>query len=164
MTLMATVVAQMTDENHPILVHYHHAPWIWATFIVALLLHSLLNVDDIARKTLRSRAAVFEDAWIRIFYRWGFCIGFFGLLWLYPEILTKLFGIFGIQIGGDESAVFSLPMNIPLALLYGLVSDSILGYIPILKNQLPPISDASTIEVKQTTTATKLDSSKKGES
>ena len=134
-------IGQATDENHPIGVHYHHAPLIWVLFFVGLALHTLLQIDTIARNTKQRRREVFYDSWIRIAYRYGFSVVAFGLLWLYPEVVVQIAGIAHIQIGSDEAAAFALPMNNLIALGCGLLFDSILGYIPILKSQLPPIED-----------------------
>lgn len=119
--------------------HYHHTWLIWGLFFLGQILHGLLQIDSISRQTKQTRRTILYDAWIRIAYRMGACSVLFGLVWLYPELLTKLLGVIGLQVSGDEATVIALPMNNLLALGYGMGFDSALGYIPILKSQVPPV-------------------------
>ena len=132
-------------------IHYHHIGVIWALFLVGEGLHVFLQVDDLARKNLQSRIAVLKCILAPVAYRAFACAMIFGLLWQHPDIVSRLAGYFGHPLSADESEVFAIPMNNSIAGLYGLFLDSLLGYIPVLKSQLPALNVTQT---KQTTTLT----------
>jgi hypothetical protein len=123
-----------------ITVHYHHSWIIWIIFLFGQALHALLQIDTIARNNKVTRASIFYQNWVRILYRVSASSVAFGIIWLHPQTISGILGVFGIHIGGDESQVFALPINNTLALGYGLCLDSLFGYVPFLKNLVPDVS------------------------
>lgn len=130
-----TIAAQAV----PMEIHYHHAWLVWVLFFVGEMLHIALQTDDLARKSKISRAAVLESVGIRVLWRAFACSMIFGLLWYYPGMLSGLLKHVGLPVSDDESAVLAIPMNNFIAGGYGLVLDSLVGYVPFLKSQLPTV-------------------------
>ena len=119
--------------------HYHHVSLIWVLFLAGGALHAALNINDLAVKNKLQRRAVFKVVFIPVLFRAFASAMVFLLIWQSPDVIDKIAGLLGHAPGPDEAAVFSLPMNNALAGLYGLFLDSILGYIPVLKSQLPVV-------------------------
>jgi hypothetical protein len=132
---------EATTAAHSISVHYHHAPLIWFLFLLGQILHALLQLDTTATNHGASRRAMLYKNWIRLCYRVAVSSVAFGIIWQHPQLIHGLLGMIGIQIGGDEAAVFALPMNNLLALGYGLCIDSLISYIPWFKNLLPTVEE-----------------------
>jgi len=120
---------------------YHHLWLIWILYYWGQLSHTALQVDSQARKAKMTWKAVLSVTGIRLIYRMTFSTAIFMLVWNNPQLIVKALGFFGMSISSEESSVLALPMNNALALLYGLLTDSLLGYIPVLKSQLPDITD-----------------------
>jgi len=132
-------------------VHYHHIWIIWILFLVGDGLHVLLQVNSLATVSKISKMVVLRSIWIPVAFRTFASAMIFGLIWQHPDLISQIGGIFGHPLSSDENSVFTIPMNNMIAGLYGLFLDSVLGYIPVLKSQLP---DVTVTQVKQTTTAT----------
>jgi hypothetical protein len=126
-------------QSLPVDIHYHHVAWIWILFFFGQFLHIALQVDDLARKSSKPRDEVLGMILIQVCFRTFWCAMIFGLIWQYPLIISNVLKIFGHPIGPDEADVMAIPMNNFIAGIYGLSLDSVLGYIPVLKSQLPPV-------------------------
>ena len=94
-----------------------------------------------------SRVDVFKSLLAPLAFRTFAAAMIFGLIWQHPSLISDIGGIFGHPLSADEASVFAIPMNNMIAGLYGLFLDSLLGYIPVLKSQLP---DVTTTVIKQT--------------
>ena len=125
-------------------VHYHHAWLIWVLFLCGEIIHILLQVDDIARKTKTRRRDVLYQIWPPVLFRAFACAMIFAIIWEHPDLIAQVAKMVGHPLGGDENEVLEIPMNNAIAGLYGLFLDSILGYIPIFKTQLPALTQAPT--------------------
>jgi hypothetical protein len=123
-----------------IAIHYHHAWLVWALYFVGVGLHVALQVNDIAAKNGWKRLAVVNAIGAAVAYRTFGTAMLFGLLWHYPLLISNALKAVGVNIGPDEAAVLAIPMNNFVAGLYGLVLDSLLGYIPGLKSWLPSVN------------------------
>ena len=132
-------------------IHFNHAWIIWLLFLIGEGLHVFLQVDDLARKNNLLRRNVITTVLAPVLYRAFGCAMIFALIWQHPDIIAKVAGFFGHPVSGDEEGVFRIPMNYAISGLYGLGLDSALGYIPVLKTQLPSVTVS---EIKQTTTLT----------
>lgn len=142
---------QLEAQAIPHEIHYHHGWLIWVLFLVGAALHISLQIDSLARQKSMLRVDVFKSLLAPLAFRTFASAMIFGLIWQHPDLISQIGGLFGHPLSADESSVFAIPMNNMIAGLYGLFLDSILGYIPILKSQLP---DVTTTQIKQTTTLT----------
>lgn len=125
----------------PVVVHFNHIWLVWLLYFWGQLSHAALQVDSQARKAKLTRRSVFYTTWPRIVYRVSISTALFMLVWDNPGLITGAFSMIGHPLGADETAVLAIPMNNALALLYGLLTDSLLGYVPFLKSQLPDLND-----------------------
>jgi len=121
----------------------HH--FIVALFVVGYLLHAGLQVDAIARaknNPLNSRMHVIAQNWIRMAARLFVSLMLFLWAWHNPSLVPTLLGYFGISLGAGAVAILTIPMSPPVSGIFGFASDSLLAYIPILKNALPAVDVA----------------------
>jgi hypothetical protein len=126
----------------PVPVHYHHYWLVILIYLLGWAFHVALQVDAIARSgktAYAKRRQVLAYLWPRIAARAFVATMLFLLVWQHPELIQRAASLFGYQIGKDESGVISFPMNNAIAGLYGFFSDSLLGYLPFLKGQLPAV-------------------------
>lgn len=133
----------------PHLIHYHHAWLIWVLFFFGQFLHLALQVDDISRKNKLTRKQVINFIGTAVAVRTFFAAMIFGLIWHDPTLIADALKAMHINIGGEEAGVLEIPMNNFIAGLYGILLDSILGYIPGLKSWLPEINGTPSISVPQ---------------
>jgi hypothetical protein len=131
---------QIATEGVPVSIHYHHAWLIWLLYVVGAALHVTLQVSDIAAKNGWKRRAVLKAIWPAVAFRAFWSAMIFGLIWYYPLAISGALKAVGINIGQDEAEVLAIPMNNFIAGLYGLMLDSLLGYIPGLKSWLPNVT------------------------
>ncbi len=131
-------------ESVPVAVHYHHAWLVWVLYFVGVTLHVTLQVNDIAAKNGWKRRDVVNAIGPAVAYRTFGTAMLFGLIWHYPNLISGGLKLVGINIGPDEAEVVAIPMNNFVAGLYGLVLDSLLGYIPGLKSWLPSVNPPPT--------------------
>lgn len=128
-------------------VHYHHGWLIWLLFLLGDALHVGLQVDSLARTSSATRRKVLSVVWAAVAFRTFACAMIFGLIWQHPTLISQIGGLFGHPLSPDESSVFTIPMNNMIAGLYGLFLDSLLGYIPVLKSQLPTVQNGGQPQV-----------------
>lgn len=127
-------------EAHVITVHYHHAWLIWVLFFAGELFHAALQIDNLASGAGgQPWLAVLRKVATPLISRAFVCAMIFGLIWEDPQLVSQVAKLLGHPLGADEAGVFALPMNNMVAGLYGMFLDSLLGYVPILKSQLPAI-------------------------
>ena len=130
-------------EPTAITVHYHHGWLVWLLYFVGVLLHVTLQVDDIARKNNWKRRDVFNAIGPAVAFRTFGTAMIFGLIWHYPNLISNSLKIVGVNLGPDEAQVVAIPMNNFIAGIYGLMLDSLLGYIPGLKSWLPSVNPSA---------------------
>lgn len=124
----------------PVPVHYHHAWLVWILYFIGAGLHVTLQVNDIAAKNQWKREEVVKAIGAAVSFRAFASAMAFGLLWHYPLLISSALKLVGINLGADEAAVVAIPMNYFVAGLYGLMLDSLLGYVPGLKSWLPSVN------------------------
>jgi hypothetical protein len=127
-------------QSVPVAIHYHHAWLVWILYFVGVALHVTLQVNDIAAKNGWKRQAVITAIGPAVAFRTFGTAMLFGLIWHYPMLISGALKAVGINVGPDEAEVLAIPMNNFIAGLYGLVLDSLLGYIPGLKSWLPSVN------------------------
>lgn len=124
----------------PLEIHYHHGWLVWVLYLVGAALHVTLQVNDIAAKNGWKRRKVISAIGPAVAFRTFASAMIFGLVWHYPLIISNTLRTFGINVSADEAGVLAAPMNNFVAGLYGLLLDSLLGYIPGLKSWLPNVN------------------------
>jgi hypothetical protein len=122
--------------------HHHLSVVALVFFFVGIALHTLAQVDAIARSKnnpARSRTAILKSVWVAIVIRSAWCVAFF-VLWLQGQ-LVNLLEVMKIPIPEIMTAVFGLHVGGGVAFMAGYASDSALAFIPKLKNSVPPPID-----------------------
>lgn len=142
---------QIMAQAVPVEIHYHHAWLVWVLYLTGAALHIALQVNDIAAKNKWKRGEVVRAIGAAVAYRTFGSAMIFGLIWHYPLLISSALKAVGINIGPDEAEVLAIPMNNFVAGLYGLMLDSLLGYIPGLKSWLPSINPPSSSLVPEIT-------------
>ena len=120
--------------------HYRIA--IVAVFVVGYAVHVLMQIDAVARaknNPINSRLQILEQNWIRLLGRFFTSFLVFTGFWQHPSAIATLIGYTGATLPPNLVAVLTLPMNLWFAGVWGYGVDSLLAYIPILKNLSPPI-------------------------
>jgi hypothetical protein len=137
----------LAAQSVPSAVHYNHGWLVWVLYFIGAALHVALQVNDIAEKNKWTREDVMKAIAPAVAFRAFASAMIFGLLWHYPLLISNVLKIVHIDIGPDEAEVFAIPMNNFIAGLYGLMLDSLLGYIPGLKSWLPTVTPDMAPEV-----------------
>jgi hypothetical protein len=120
--------------------HYHL--FIVTTFIVGFLIHAGLQVNAIAKaknNPLNTEWAVIKQNWITLAARFFVSLLLFIYVWNNPSTLPTVIWYFGVTLSANTIAILTLPMSPEVAGIMGFSVDSLLAYIPYLKNALPPI-------------------------
>lgn len=133
---MISILAQSV----PGVVYYHHSWLIWALYFVGAALHVTLQVNDIAAKNKWKREDVVKAIGAAVSFRAFASAMTFGLIWHYPLFISGALKMFGINLSADQAGAVAIPMNYFVAGLYGLMLDSLLGFIPGLKSWLPTVN------------------------
>src|SRR5208282_3958091 len=136
----------------------HHKYSIESFFLIGYLVHAGLQIDAIARaknNPINLRRKVIEQNWIRLSARFFVSLMIFLYVWHNPSMVPSVIGFFGIQLSTNAIAILTLPMSPPVSGVMGFAADSLLAYIPLLKNALPPIEftqviTKETLETKHT--------------
>lgn len=113
-------------------------------FIVGLMLHTLAQIDAIARaknNPAGSRLGILAARWIPIVVRGAICLAIF-VLWLQGE-LADVATALKIPIPDTMDRVLDLHVGGSIAFVAGYAFDSALGYVPFLKSSIPPAIDAA---------------------
>jgi hypothetical protein len=129
---------------------------ILLTFLIGHFLHGGLQVDAVARSEtnqISSRWFIVQQNIFRLSARFFVSLMVFLYIWSSPSTVPTVLGYIGVTLSENMIAVLTLPMNPPVAGMMGFAMDTLLAYIPWLKNQLPPIEYTKTeTSVKETTT------------
>lgn len=140
---MNAAQAVATSQN------YHF--FILVMFVVGYLIHMLLQADSIARAAnnpLNTKFAVIKQNWPRMLARLFVSFLLFAWAWKNPSAVPSVLGFFGVTISANATAILTIPISPPVAGIFGFAVDSLLAYVPLLKNALPPV------EMKQSETKT----------
>lgn len=117
---------------------------IYVMFLLGYLLHMMLQVDAIVRaknNAAYSRLVVLKQNAVVLLSRLFLSFLFFAFLRSYPQFLSTVLGWVGIpSIGNSITAVFASWFG---AGMFGYMVDSILAFVPYLKNQVPQLNDTS---------------------
>lgn len=128
---------------------------IFTMFNVGHLLHVGLQVDAITRSetnTIDSRWFVVHQNAFRLAARYFVSLMIFLFAWNHPGALPALLGYMGVSVSENFKGILTLPISAPLAGMIGFSIDSLLTYVPWLKNQLPPIEFKKVETVSKKTT------------
>ncbi len=137
----------------------HHHYVIFASFVMGYFLHVWLQVNSIVRATpdeITTNFVVSQNA-PRLAVRFFISMMAFLVIWGNPSSVPAILKYVGLSLSDDAVALLTLPMNIPIAGGLGVFIDVLLGFVPMLKNALPPI-EFTRVEkkvetsVKETTT------------
>lgn len=110
-------------------------------FGVGYIMHVLYQVNAAAtakNNPINSRLKILQNSSIQIVVRFFINAILFGLVWHYPSVLASGLGDVGVNLSPNMTAILTLPMNPLIAGGYGYCMDSLLAFIPILKNAVPP--------------------------
>lgn len=108
-------------------------------FVVGLALHTLAQIDAIARaknNPTNSRVAILKDRWSTILIRSAWCFAIF-VLWLQGELVDVLTAV-NVTVPDALKGILDLHVGAAIGFMAGYLFDSGLGYIPALKTSLPP--------------------------
>jgi len=123
----------------------HNATWaIWLVYSIGAALHVLLQADATARaknNPLMTWVAVIKQNAIRMAARTFVGTLLFAYVWSNPTSIKDVLGHVGVTFGPQMDWLVALPMSWPLAGLYGFFTDTILAFIPGLKNALPEVTE-----------------------
>lgn len=118
-------------------------------FIAGCGLHTLAQIDAIARAKKLSRLFILHDRWPTILIRTVISWAFF-VLWLQGQLADLAKGL-NIPLPGFLTAIVDVHIGGAVSLLIGYSFDSILAYIPGLTTTLgvpPAVSESAMPEVK----------------
>lgn len=104
-------------------------------FLIGSALHTLAQIDAIARSKQASRIAILKEVWITILTRDGWCIAFF-VLWLQGQLVAMLTAL-KIPLPDMALTVLDLHVGSAIAWMAGYTFDSALSFIPGLKSTVP---------------------------
>ena len=111
-------------------------------FFIGFLLHVGLQVDAIARSKnnpANTHWAVVKQNSITLAARFFVSFLIFLYVWGNPSTLPTIIGYFGITLSPNAIAIMTLPMSPEVAGMEGFFVDSLLAFVPFLKNALPQI-------------------------
>jgi hypothetical protein len=120
-----------------------------ATFLLGYFLHLFLMIDKAVRDTgnpASSRWILIKQNAGVLAVRFFFSILIYAVVRTHPQLLATLAGYIGINPSSSWLGQLTLITNIPLSGVFGYEVDSLLAYIPFLKNEVPqfPAPDAKT--------------------
>jgi hypothetical protein len=135
------IVGPISPEQAVAVAEHHHYSII-VLFVLGYLLHVGLQIGAVARaknNPTNSRLQILEQNMFRFAARFFVSLMAFLFLWHNPSAVPSLLGVFGISVGTTATAILTLPISQPIAGMFGFFADSLLAYIPFLKNALPPV-------------------------
>lgn len=130
----------------------HHYS-IFVFLVLGLLLHVLWQIQ--AQVTSRTNNAgswmeVIEKNWTRLALRSFASLCVFMGFWHDPSAISDLLKAMNVNIGPTLTAFSTIPMGPWFAGMFGLCADTLLTFIPMLRNVLPPselsVTDTHIIE------------------
>ncbi|HXP82554.1 MAG TPA: hypothetical protein VN976_21830 [Verrucomicrobiae bacterium] len=113
-------------------------------FIVGMALHTLAQIDAIARaknSPLNSRVAIFLARWQTVVIRSAWSLAFF-TLWLQGQLVAVLNAV-NVPLPDIARAVLDLHVGGAVAWMAGYLFDSGLSFVPGLKSSVPPALDST---------------------
>lgn len=112
-------------------------------FLVGCALHTLAQIDAIARAKKISRFSILRDRWPAILIRTAISWAIF-VLWMQGQLADLSKGL-NLPLPGFVTTIMDIHIGGPISLLIGLSFDSILAYIPGLTTTLgiPPAMEAA---------------------
>jgi hypothetical protein len=118
----------------------HTITWALFFFLIGSALHTLAQVDAIARSKINgSRLSIFGSRWQTILIRTAWSLAFF-TLWLQGQLVAVLTAA-KIPLPDMLTGVLDLHVSGAVAFMGGYLFDSALAFIPGLKNTVPPPID-----------------------
>jgi hypothetical protein len=124
--------------------------WLaFGAFVAGYFIHLYLKIDEAVRdksNPANSRWGLIKQNAAVLLARFFFSAVAYGFVRSHPELLSTLAGYANIPVA--ILGQLTLVTNIPLSGVFGYEVDSLLGYIPGLKNQVPqfPITAAELAE------------------
>ncbi len=118
---------------------YYHL--IEAMFVVGYVMHVLAQAYAASvapNNPIKSPVKIIQNSSIQIVVRFFLNAILFGLIWHYPSIVASALSGVGVNLSSNAIAILTLPMNPLIAAGFGYGLDSLLAFIPILKNVVPP--------------------------
>ncbi len=138
-----TSAEKATQAFEAVIVANDHPYSIVAIFVVGYLIHALMQVDAIARSNtnpVESRSMIIRENSIRLLARFFVSLMAFLYVWHNPATIPTVLGyIPGVSLSDNVVSLMTLPMSPPVSGILGFFFDSLLAYVPVLKNALPPI-------------------------
>ena len=134
------------DKGHAEVVASAYTHWIAGSFVLGYLCHVLWQVNAAAKAPNNGETSplkIIQSNSIAIFVRFVLSGAAFDILWRYPSFIPKGLGLLGMNVSDGVASVLTWPMVPVFALLYGYAMDSILAFIPKLKNYIPPPIDVA---------------------
>jgi hypothetical protein len=129
---------------------YYHL--IEIMFAVGYLMHVLYQVNAAAtakNNPINSRLTILRNSSIQIVVRFFMNVLLFGLIWHYPSVIASGLGDVGVNLSPNMTAILTLPMNPLIAGGWGYCIDSLLAFIPLLKNAVPPPINGSAVIIPE---------------
>jgi hypothetical protein len=113
-------------------------------YTVGQILHVALQADAV-RRARNNGTASYRDFFrlngVRLSARTFLCSMIFIFWWNNPTSLVDVLGYIGWNIPDKIAHLISLPLTVPTSGIFGLASDSILSFIPGLKNAVPQLDE-----------------------
>lgn len=104
--------------------------------------HVVAQADSIVRaqnNDMESRLEVIKANAARLAVRAVFAFAGFLLVWQYPNTIPFALEAIGFQLTPTIERFLTIPINPPAAFFIGFFADTVVAFIPRLKNQLPII-------------------------
>lgn len=143
------------DPVTAVAISQEHYYTIATLFVIGYLLHAAIQIDALARSDMnqfKERWVIAEQNMFRLASRFFVSLMSFLFLWHYPAMVPKIVTMLGFNLSENAIAVMTIPMNPPVAGMMGFAVDTLLTYVPWLKNQLPPIEFTKIVKTTQKTT------------
>jgi hypothetical protein len=123
--------------------------FIYFAFFLGYALHMMLQIDAQVKaknNAAYSRLTVLKQNAFVILGRLGISLVLFWVVRHFPSALSVLLGYIGITINESSSSfIMTLAMSAPGSWMFGYVVDSLLTFIPVLKNYVPSMNGSGTI-------------------
>lgn len=113
-------------------------------YFIGQALHIALQADAVVRaknNTTATYGSFLRMNAIRLAWRMFVCTLIFVFWWNNPTTIVDLFGYIGWSIPERIAHFLSLPMSGATAGFFGLGCDSVLSFIPGLKNLVPKVDE-----------------------
>ena len=139
---MLQVTTQKLSSSSAVEIAQHHHFSIFLLFAIGYLIHAGLQVDAVARarnNPLNSRFDIIGQNWIRLVARFFISLMLFLGLWHNPGMIPSALGYVGMYASPGLVAFITLPIVPWTSGIFGFCADTVLTYLPVLKNALPAV-------------------------